>query len=69
VNGENVFAVSGVEFRTPSARNVLGQPHPRLRQCQPKRFVLLVASSLGHGDTFFRALSMILSGPHRTIPD
>jgi hypothetical protein len=69
VNGENVIAISGVEFRTPGLGHVLGKPHPRLRQCQPKGFVLLVACSPRHGNTFFRALSMILGGSHNTIPD
>ncbi len=47
---------------------MLGQPNPRLRQCQPHGFVLPVLRDLCHGDTLFRTLSMILRGPHRTLP-
>ena len=69
VDGKNIIAVGCVKLRSPGASHMLGQPHPRLRQCQPQGFVLLVARSLRHGDTFFRTLSMILRGPHRTLPD
>jgi hypothetical protein len=61
-------------LESSGARDVVGEPHPRLRQGQPKRFVVLVIRSAGHGHTFFRvppmvAASMFLNDPHFEIPD
>ena len=67
-------------FRLIIGRNVLGagdvfcEPHPRLRQCQPKRLIVLVIRSARHGHAFFRkppmvSTSMIVNDPHHEIPD
>ena len=69
MNGEHVVALSGLNRTPGGALHLFGQPQPRLRQCQPKGFVLFVVRSLRHRNTFFRALKMIPSCPHRTIPD
>jgi hypothetical protein len=58
----------------PGTGDVLGEPHPRLRQCQPKRLVVLVIGGAGHGYAFFRkppmvTTPMILNDPHHAIPD
>ena len=58
----------------PGAGDMLCEPHPRLRQCQPKRLVILVIRGAGHGHAYFGMLpmvstSMILNDPHHSIPD
>jgi hypothetical protein len=56
------------------AGDVLGEPHPRLRQGQPKHFIALVIRGAGHCHAFFGmspmvSASMILNNPHHEVPD
>jgi hypothetical protein len=56
------------------AGDVLCEPHPRLRQGQPKHFITLVIRGAGHCHTFFGmspmvSASMILNDPHHDVPD
>jgi len=58
----------------PGTGDVFCEPHPRLRQCQPKRLVILVIRGAGHGHAYFGmppmvSTSMILNDPHHSIPD
>jgi hypothetical protein len=59
---------------TRGAGDVVGEPHPRLRQGQPKHFIALVIRSAGHCHAFFGMLPMvsastILNDPHHQVPD
>jgi hypothetical protein len=52
---------------------VICEPHPRLRQGQPKHFIALVIRGAGHCHTFFGvspmvSASMILNDPHHDVP-
>jgi hypothetical protein len=63
-----------VSGHTTGTGDVLGEPHPRLRQGQPKRLIVLVIRGAGHGHAFFRKppmvpTSMILNDSHHAIPD
>jgi hypothetical protein len=53
---------------------VIREPHPRLRQGQPKHFIALVIRGAGHCHAFFGmspmvSASMILNNPHHEVPD
>jgi hypothetical protein len=54
--------------------DMLCESHPRLRQCQPKRLIVLVIGGAGHSHAYFSmppmvSASMFLNDPHREIPD
>jgi hypothetical protein len=46
--------------------NMLGQPHPRLRQGQPQHLVAFGVRLPRHHHAFFRVFAMILNRPHDT---
>jgi hypothetical protein len=70
LNGKRNRAAFGVLGGTRvGAADMLGEPHPGLRQRQPQRLVIIVVGTPCHRDALLCTFSMILHGPHRTIPE
>lgn len=66
-SGSGRFVVLRLERNARlGARDMLGQPHPRLRQRQPKHLVVIVFGQSRHRDAFFRATAVVQHGPHST---
>jgi len=56
-------SIIAVRARRPAC-DMLGKPHPRLREGQPKYLVGALRRALRHRNAFFRVTAVVLASPH-----